>query len=205
MFTSDNVDQIATAFALAQLELENPPKNKINPHYNSKYVDLSDGLEKVRKVFGKHGIAFIQATRADGDIIILHTRLIHKSGQWIESTYPVCGLDKHQSMGSALTYARRYSLFSMVGVAGEDDNDGNDAAMAKPLPKKEKEPKFTKQESEEMLSDMVEALQKIDNLKDLSKWASENQVHKVRMMPAHQNEISALFIEIQNYLKQENA
>lgn len=132
--TSPEIDQLCTALAAAQGELVNPPKSKTGKvrsdkgNYEYKYVDFADGLDKIRPVLSKHGLSFIQVTQMRGRTMILLTRLMHGSGQWIESDYPVCSLDSHQKMGSALTYARRYSLFSLLGVVGEDDDDGSNAA-----------------------------------------------------------------------------
>lgn len=203
MRTSETIDALSGALAKAQAELQNPPKNKTNPHFNSKYVDLSDGLETIRKTLGKHGIAFVQSTMAHETIIILHTRLMHSSGQWIESTYPVSGLEKHQAMGSALTYARRYALFSMVGVAGEDDDDGNAAQEAKPLvpakgtAKKMMQPGLTPEESKQTYAEMAASVKTIATIEELKKWAADHQNQKVLLLPEHQRLITDDFKVIQ--------
>jgi ERF superfamily len=92
---------------------------------------LSSGLDIVRKTLGKHEIAAVQATAIDhaAGIVTVTTRLCHSSGEWIASDWPVCPLDDMASpkrMGAALTYARRYALFALVGIAGEDDLDAPD-------------------------------------------------------------------------------
>lgn len=197
MQTSESIDAIGGALAKAQLELQNPPKNKVNPHFNSKYVDLSDGLDVIRKVLGKHAIAVVQATKAEESTIILHTRLIHSSGQWIESTYPVSGLERHQVMGSALTYSRRYALFSMVGVAGEDDDDGNAAQEAKPVAgktaKKQATPGLSPDESEKVFKSLSGILELAKSVDDLNQWAKDNQAVITTMLPAHQNQLRDKF------------
>ena len=223
MLTSEHIDAIGGALAKAQAELSNPPKNKTNPHFNSKYVDLSDGMDVIRKCLGKHQIAVVQATKSEEGIIILHTRLLHSSGQWIESTYPVCGLDTHQKMGSALTYARRYAIFAMVGVAGEDDDDGNSAAVAKAAPKKaapkvevktspapaespvsasnQMEVGLTPEASEEVLNDMLDSLIACESRADLQAWAEVNKSKKGQLLPAHQKEVLEAFKEKDAELK----
>lgn len=224
MLTSEQINEIGGALAKAQSELSNPPKNKTNPHFNSKYVDLSDGMDVIRKALGKHQIAVIQATKAEEGIIILHTRLLHSSGQWVESTYPVCGLDTHQKMGSALTYARRYAIFAMVGVAGEDDDDGNTAAIAKSAPKKaapkvevqapppppenanmpaskQMDVGLTPEASEEVLNDMLDSLIACESRSELQAWAEENKSKKSRLLPAHQKEVLEAFKEKDAELK----
>jgi hypothetical protein len=96
-----------------------------------RYAPLSSGLDIVRKTLGKHEIAAVQATAIDhaAGLIRVTTRLCHASGEWISSDWPVCSLDEMTSpkrMGAALTYARRYALFALVGIAGEDDLDAPD-------------------------------------------------------------------------------
>ncbi len=130
MQTSEHINELAAALSKAQAEIENPTKNTTNSHFKSRYADLAGGLTTIRPTLAKHGLSVTQLTSADGDMVTLHTRLMHSSGQWLEATYPVCRLGKHQEMGSALTYARRYALFAAIGVAGEDDDDdGNTAAL----------------------------------------------------------------------------
>lgn len=127
MNTSDQINELAAALAKAQGEIQNPAKNRVNPHFKSKYADIADGLDVIRPTLSKFGIAFVQATELQDDVVILRTRMIHTSGQWIESTYPVGRFVKHQELGASLTYAKRQALFCIVGVAGDDDDDGNSA------------------------------------------------------------------------------
>jgi hypothetical protein len=134
MQTSEQINELAAALAKAQGEIQNPEKNRVNPHFKNSYADLAGGLETIRPTLARHGLSVVQMTRADGDMVFLHSRLLHASGQWMEATYPVCRLGKHQEMGSALTYARRYALFALVGVAGDEDDDGNAASTARGRP-----------------------------------------------------------------------
>jgi hypothetical protein len=134
--SSESVAAIATALAKAQTELSNPEKAMVGTVYNSRtdapqsfrYASLSSGLDIVRKVLGGQQIAIAQTTdidRANGTVN-LTTVLLHTSGEWISSDWPVCKLSETSTprrMGAALTYARRYALFTMVGIAGEDDLD----------------------------------------------------------------------------------
>jgi len=136
MITSQETGEIAAAMAKAQEKIENPTKHKTakvksdKGNYDYMYTDLATGLECIRPALSAQSIAVFQVPTTDrnGNMILL-TRLIHSSGQWIESDYLVCGpnLD-HQKKGSALTYSRRQSLFAMVGVAGADDDDDGRAA-----------------------------------------------------------------------------
>jgi len=133
MKTSEQINDISAALAKAQAEIANPAKDAQNPHFRSSYADLASGVNAIRAPLAKNGLAYLQATRLDGEILMVDTRVTHASGQWIESEFPACRFPaKPQEVGSALTYARRYALFALVGIAGEDD-DGN-AANANETP-----------------------------------------------------------------------
>jgi ERF superfamily len=138
--SSESVAALASALAKAQAELVNPEKSLIGTvrtgrpgdgERSFRYAPLSSGLDIVRKTLGQHEIATVQTTAIDqtAGIINLTTILAHASGQWIASDWPVCPLAETanpQRMGAALTYARRYALFTLVGIAGEDDLDAPD-------------------------------------------------------------------------------
>jgi hypothetical protein len=134
--SSESVAAIATALAKAQLELTNPEKAMVGTVYNNRsdspqsfrYASLSSGLDIVRKTLGGQQIAVAQTTNIDRAVgmVNLTTVLLHTSGEWISSDWPVCRtseISAPRRMGAALTYARRYALFTMVGIAGEDDLD----------------------------------------------------------------------------------
>lgn len=119
------------ALSAAQSEMKNPDKTKEadTGKYKYKYADIGDVLEAVLPVLSRHGLSLMQPTKIENNSIILVTRVAHSSGQTIESEYPVCSLNgNHQAMGSAMTYARRYALTSLLGIAAVDDTDGKDAA-----------------------------------------------------------------------------
>jgi ERF superfamily len=138
--SSDSIAALAAALAKAQMALTNPEKSLTGtipssrydePPRTFRYAPLSTGLEMVRKTLGEHGIATLQTTTIDQDIqtVSLTTVLAHASGEWIASDWPVCALADvaaPRRMGAALTYARRYALFTLVGIAGEDDLDAPD-------------------------------------------------------------------------------
>src|SRR5882724_12699087 len=143
--SSESVAAIATALAKAQTELSNPEKAMVGTVYNVRsdspqsfrYASLSSGLDIIRKTLGGQQIAIAQTTdidRANG-MVNLTTLLLHRSGEWISSDWPVCRLSETSAprrMGAALTYARRYALFTMVGIAGEDDLDTPDVINDQP-------------------------------------------------------------------------
>src|SRR5215469_1468060 len=139
--SSPSIAALATALAKAQTELTNPEKSltgTIEPPGRGeggarqfRYAPLSSGLEIVRKTLGQHEIATVQTTVVDqaSGIVNLTTILAHSSGEWIASDWPVCPIaetERPHRMGAALTYARRYALFTLVGIAGEDDLDAPD-------------------------------------------------------------------------------
>ena len=207
MKTSLEIDALSTALAAAQGALKNPPKNKINPHFKSRYVDLSDGLDAIRECYAKHGLAFIQGTSVMDGTIILNTRIVHKSGQWIESDYPVGGFGRPQEMGSAMTYARRYALFGLVGVAGEDDDDGNAAQAAETTPVKGKvapkqmEPGLTPADSEKLMGVIKGAMEMCEDGQQLSDWATENKDKIAMLLPTHRKELQDYYKSRRDELK----
>jgi ERF superfamily len=144
--SSESVAALATALAKAQGELVNPEKSLTatiraacpeGTQHSFRYAPLSAGLDIVRKTLGQHEIATVQTTAIDqaAGLVNLTTVLAHASGEWIASDWPVCPIADIASphrMGAALTYARRYALFTLVGIAGEDDLDAPDIAGCGP-------------------------------------------------------------------------
>src|SRR5438874_8525978 len=142
--SSESIGTIAAALAKAQAELANPEKSLVatirspfprEGERTFRYAPLSSGLDIVRKSLGRQEIATIQVTAIDKDagLLRLTTVLAHSSGEWISSEWPVCQITdiaSAQRMGAALTYARRYALFTLVGIAGEDDLDAPDLGTA---------------------------------------------------------------------------
>jgi hypothetical protein len=138
--SSESVAALASALAKAQAELINPEKSLTatirtgrlgEGERGFRYAPLSSGLDIVRKTLGQHEIATLQTTAIDQatGMVNLTTTLAHASGEWIASDWPVCAIAETanpQRMGAALTYARRYALFTLVGIAGEDDLDAPD-------------------------------------------------------------------------------
>src|SRR5262245_44157866 len=138
--SSETVAALASALAKAQAELVNPEKSLTatirtgrpgESERRFRYAPLSSGLDIVRKTLGQHEIATLQTTAIDqsAGMVNLTTTLAHASGEWIASDWPVCPIAETanpQRMGAALTSARRYALFTLVGIAGEDDIDAPD-------------------------------------------------------------------------------
>jgi hypothetical protein len=138
--SSESIGTIAAALAKAQGQLVNPEKSLVGTIRSEatgavgrsfRYASLSSGLDIVRKTLSQHEIATVQTTSIDetAGIVRLNTVLAHASGEWIASDWPVCAISDTAAphrMGAALTYARRYALFTLVGIAGEDDLDAPD-------------------------------------------------------------------------------
>jgi ERF superfamily len=162
--SSESVAALASALAKAQAELVNPEKSLTatirtgrtgEGERSFRYAPLSSGLDIVRKTLGQHEIATLQTTAIDqtAGMVNLTTTLAHASGEWIASDWPVCPIAETanpQRMGAALTYARRYALFTLVGIAGEDDLDAPDlcdgplspSVVDRPLKPKDGEPRM---------------------------------------------------------------
>src|SRR5262249_7234413 len=138
--SSETIGTIAAALAKAQAQLLNPEKSLVGTirsdqvgtaERSFRYAPLSSGLDIVHKTLSQHEIATVQTTSIDetAGIVRLSTVLAHASGEWIASDWPVCAISETATphrMGAALTYARRYALFTLVGIAGEDDLDAPD-------------------------------------------------------------------------------
>jgi hypothetical protein len=153
--SSESIASLAAALAKAQAELVNPEKSLVatirsgGPKGDERafrYAPLSSGLDIVRKTLGRHEIATVQTTAIDqtAGLVNLTTVLAHASGEWIASDWPVCAIADTATphrMGAALTYARRYALFTLVGIAGEDDVDAPDLLPPEQQTPKPSEPK----------------------------------------------------------------
>jgi ERF superfamily len=153
-YSSDRVGALAAALAKAQAEIANPEKSLtatiVSPFARVgsrtfRYAPLSSGLDLVRKCLGQHEIAIVQTTAIDRDsgLIRLTTTLVHASGEWVSSEWPVCPVSETavpHRLGAALTYARRYALFTLVGIAGEDDLDAPDLPAAGLSPEAQNNP-----------------------------------------------------------------
>src|SRR5579864_4331360 len=161
-WSSKSIARLAAALAKAQAELKNPEKTLTATIYppgrqqtqpsrrgadhdadnagggrTFNYASLASGLEIVRTTLSKHNIAAVQTTAIEegAALVKLTTVLAHSSGEWIASDWPVCAVKDTETprrMGAALTYARRYALFTLVGIAGEDDLDAPDLQTAPP-------------------------------------------------------------------------
>ncbi len=137
---SETFAELAAAMVVAQSQIEGAKKDATNPHFKSRYADLSSVMDACKGPLNANGISIIQApVPCEGNKIAVETMLIHKSGQWIRgrAEVPMAKIDP-QGYGSAMTYARRYSLAAMAGVCPEDD-DG-EAATGRPPQRQQQRP-----------------------------------------------------------------
>lgn len=128
---SEQIDEISAALAKAQSAMENPTANRINPHFKSRYVDLAALVDAIRKPLSANGLAITQLMEIRETGMVMRTILMHTSGQWLASEYPLPNTARPQEMGSAQTYARRYSLSALVCNAADEDDDATGAEAAK--------------------------------------------------------------------------
>jgi ERF superfamily len=236
---SDSIGALAAALAKAQAEIQNPEKSLtatiVSPFPREgvrsfRYAPLSSGLDLVRKCLGQHEIATVQATAIDADcgLIRLTTTLVHASGEWVSSDWPVCPVSETAAphrLGAALTYARRYALFTLVGIAGEDDLDAPDLtpavspsasasasqAPSQPLQSPEKRARPEKSRPAPLSPDASKTIQaqlilELERLKDpeaLATWAHRVLPLKNRFSAADAQAVEAAFATRLNELSEE--
>lgn len=142
MNQSELINELASALAKAQGEMQAAIKDSVNPFFKSKYADLGSVWDAARPVLSKNGLCIMQTTEILGDKIVMVTTLAHISGQWMKSYLPLNpSKNDSQGVGAAITYLRRYSLSALVGVVCDEDDDGETAvgrgkAVASPAPAK---------------------------------------------------------------------
>ena len=220
--SSERIGALAAALAKAQAELVNPEKTLTAvlkspfPREEAKafrYASLASGLDIVRKTLSQQEIAVLQSTQietASGQVL-LTTLLAHSSGEWISSEWPVCSTretDAPHRMGTALTYARRYALFALVGIAGEDDLDAPNSilgppsteAQLHPAPKGkptngilQKPAMLSRQQSASERDKMLDELQTLSSESQLIAWARDGLSRKNLLMEADAERIESCY------------
>jgi len=177
MQRSDDLGELAGALSKAQGELQAASKSAKNPHLRSSYADLASCWAAIRAPLAAHGLSVVQGVAADREAVTVTTTLLHASGQWVASDLSVPwsaakGLTAVQAVGSATTYARRYGLMAMVGIAPADEDDGAGAGAApKPKPKQRK-PKPPNTDHNDTWTEDAPAF--CVRIKDLGGWAYED-------------------------------
>ena len=138
VFQSENINELAAALSKAQSVLEPASKSADNPFFKSKYADLPECIDAAKEALASNGLSVAQFTDVTEGKVTLITQLIHSSGQWIRGYYPVNPVKTDpQSLGAAMTYARRYAFCAITGVSAVDEDDDGNAASgnveAKPI------------------------------------------------------------------------
>lgn len=130
---SENIAKLAAALAAFQAEVKDPSRDGQNPHFRSKYVQIDGLLAAVRPMLAKNGLSIVQSTGGNGQDISVTTEIMHTSGEWIRTDALMIKPAKADPQGcmSAITYSRRYSLSAALGVAWDDDDDGEAASTPK--------------------------------------------------------------------------
>jgi hypothetical protein len=219
---SEHIGTIAAALARAQAELTNPEKTLTamirSPFLRDddrtfRYASLASGLDIVRKTLSQQEIATIQTTRIEATTGQIHltTLLAHSSGEWISSDWPVCAakdVEAPHRVGAALTYARRYALFALVGIAGEDDLDAPDAVAGPPGPQPptapgakakpskgvlNRAPVLGPPQSGELREQLVSQLAALTTSEDLLAWAMASLPRKNTLLEADARVVEAVY------------
>jgi len=217
--SSETVGAIATALAKAQSELINPEKTLTativgrNGERTFRYASLATGLDLIRKCLGQHQIAVLQSTTVDQGRIMLTTRLVHASGEWVASLWPVCHTAEvsAQMKGAALTYARRYALFTLVGIAGEDDLDAPELVQLPEPPHPDQPParksgygngsvhrprlpSLSREESAALRDQLAQEISAIDSANALALWAHRSLPTKNTLTQADAQAVEAAYV-----------
>ena len=138
---SDSIAALAAALSKCQGMLSHAVKDATNPHLKSRYADLASCINAAKEPLSQNGLAVIQATAIQDGKTVLVTTLCHSSGEWVKSVYPVNPVKVDpQGMGSAITYARRYSLSAIIGLAADDDDGQAASSPTKLEPSKPEKP-----------------------------------------------------------------
>ncbi len=146
---SENTADISAALAKAQGAMEAAKFDKTNPHFKNRYASLAAVIDAIRKPLADNGLSYTQTQEIRDGGLVLVTALRHASGQWIASEYPLPMSAKPQELGSALTYARRYSLSAIACIAADEDDDAEGArsnGQINSAPAKRENPHVTKPE-----------------------------------------------------------
>jgi hypothetical protein len=136
---TEQINELAAALAKANLEIKNAELDRVNPHFKNRYATLGSILNAVRVPLAKHGLATLQTVRMEHGCVFVTTLLTHSSGQWIEESagFPLPDKATVQQMGSCITYLRRYALAAIVGIVGDEDDDGEGDRSTRSEPRRE--------------------------------------------------------------------
>lgn len=187
--TSDALDKFAPAFRAAQGDMTGVHKDRVNPHFKNRYATFESVCDTIRPVLGTHGLSWSQHPGPfDEGCIAITTRIMHDSGQWLESTFqmPVAKQDP-QGTGSAISYALRYTLMAIMGLPPTDDDDG-EAAMPKPAAKPVAKPKA---QSRDLYSELEAEIRACKSVDEIRRWWKDSSARRGQLNPGfHDNLLS---------------
>ncbi len=178
MNQSEQINELAAALAKAQAEIQPAIKDSTNPFFKSKYADLSSVWNACKAPLTKNGLSVLQTMESQNGQLTLVTTLAHGSGQWIRSFLPIISQKQDaQSIGSAITYMRRYSLAALVGVTTDEDDDGNAATHSS-----NKHELITKAEADELEKMLMECSNEV--VKNVRNYLKTTQgIHSMQQLP----------------------
>lgn len=185
MEKSETIDQLATALAIAQGQIQPAVKDADNPFFKSKYADLSAIWEACREPLSKNGLSISQFIENEGEFIHVTTMLLHKSGQWLSSSLSLKPTKTDaQGAGSAATYGRRYGLAAIVGIVADADDDGNAASFGGKAVKKN-----TAGGKKEFIKDYYADIKGSSDSDELDIVISHNEIEYQRLLSTYTPEV----------------
>ncbi len=141
MYQTEDIKELVVALSKAQGKMEPAKLNKTNSHFKNKYADFNSIIECCRQPLSENGLSVMQYCEMTNEKLFLVTMLVHISGQWIKSLFPLNprNMDS-QSIGSAMTYAKRYSLSAMLGIVSDEEDDDGEASQGRVAPQVQAKP-----------------------------------------------------------------
>jgi len=200
---SESINEIAAALAKAQGGMKSAVKDSLNPHFKSKYADMSSVKDAIGDTLVKVGIAVIQAHDIlENGTLVLRTRLIHTSGQWLESTYPVRPVkDDPQGLSAATTYARRVTLSSILSIVSDVDDDGETASGRGTQNQQQEDTGLAAAKA--FVRRSVKEIGALTSATALAEWKAKMDGHLARLMERYPDEgaavMSALMAQAQSF------
>ena len=190
---SESINEIAAALAKAQGGMKSAVKDSLNPHFKSKYADMSSVKDAIGDTLVKVGIAVIQAHDIlENGTLVLRTRLIHTSGQWLESTYPVRPVkDDPQGLSAATTYARRVTLSSILSIVSDVDDDG-ETASGRGTQNQQQQEDTGLAAAKAFVRRSVKEIGALTSATALSEWKAKMDGHLARLLDKYPDEGAAV-------------
>lgn len=208
MQKTDEIDQIAKALAAFQRDMPVLPKTRTAKIYGKggtrtyTYADISDLLQAALPVLSKHGLSVTQMTEVRDGYLYLRTVVLHTSGQWMAGIYPVSEFTAHQVMGASMTYSRRYALSAALGVASDEDVDGDVGEYQTPPPPpakaSQRPPTFDAQTSHRTAEWLIDKLAEVNDRTALSNWATDTEKDRQSLRSEDYERVKDAFLNTQD-------